>query len=165
VSDPQILDACCGGRHWWWDKEHPLAVYMDERTVLWLDAVLTIQRHQFRETGVCLRIAKDARVGFRVDSFINGLPGDWPGADTIETNWRQTAFTCPRNMALLHFHVIQPKDSTWLMEHGHTEYLPTNQVQCRVGGNDLHHYWSQFPFNAIQCGRGVDSIIAYRVRP
>jgi len=30
---PQILDACCGGRHWWWDKAHPLAVYMDERTV------------------------------------------------------------------------------------------------------------------------------------
>lgn len=30
---PQILDACCGGRMWWWDKSHPLAVYMDTRTV------------------------------------------------------------------------------------------------------------------------------------
>jgi len=29
----EILDACCGGRHWWWDKDHPLAVYMDERQV------------------------------------------------------------------------------------------------------------------------------------
>ena len=28
---PEILDACCGGRMWWWDKEHPLAVYMDVR--------------------------------------------------------------------------------------------------------------------------------------
>lgn len=27
----QILDACCGGRFWWWNKEHPLAVYMDQR--------------------------------------------------------------------------------------------------------------------------------------
>ena len=27
----EILDACCGGRMWWWDKEHPLAVYMDVR--------------------------------------------------------------------------------------------------------------------------------------
>lgn len=27
----EILDACCGGRMWWWDKKHPLAVYMDER--------------------------------------------------------------------------------------------------------------------------------------
>lgn len=25
----QILDACCAGRMWWWDKAHPLAVYMD----------------------------------------------------------------------------------------------------------------------------------------
>jgi hypothetical protein len=27
----EILDACCGGRMWWWDKAHPLAVYMDRR--------------------------------------------------------------------------------------------------------------------------------------
>lgn len=27
----EILDACCGGRMWWWDKDHPLAVYMDNR--------------------------------------------------------------------------------------------------------------------------------------
>ena len=27
----EILDACCGGRCWWWDKAHPLAVYMDIR--------------------------------------------------------------------------------------------------------------------------------------
>lgn len=31
VSKPEILDACCGGRMWWWDKAHPLAVYMDKR--------------------------------------------------------------------------------------------------------------------------------------
>lgn len=27
----EILDACCGGRHWWWNKAHPMAVYMDVR--------------------------------------------------------------------------------------------------------------------------------------
>jgi SAM-dependent methyltransferase len=27
----EILDACCGGRMWWFDKNHPLAVYMDKR--------------------------------------------------------------------------------------------------------------------------------------
>lgn len=27
----EILDACCGGRQWWWDKNHPLAVYVDNR--------------------------------------------------------------------------------------------------------------------------------------
>ena len=31
VTDAEILDACCGGRHWWWDKDHPLALYMDVR--------------------------------------------------------------------------------------------------------------------------------------
>ena len=31
VASPEILDACCGGRMWWWDKAHPLAVYMDNR--------------------------------------------------------------------------------------------------------------------------------------
>lgn len=31
ASSAQILDACCGGRMWWWDKAHPLAVYMDKR--------------------------------------------------------------------------------------------------------------------------------------
>lgn len=29
----EILDACCGGRMWWWNKAHPLAVYMDNRVV------------------------------------------------------------------------------------------------------------------------------------
>lgn len=29
----EILDACCGGRMWWWDKDHPLAMYLDEREV------------------------------------------------------------------------------------------------------------------------------------
>jgi SAM-dependent methyltransferase len=28
---PEILDPCCGGRMWWWDKSHPLAIYMDKR--------------------------------------------------------------------------------------------------------------------------------------
>lgn len=30
-TEPEILDACCGGRFWWWDKAHPLALYMDRR--------------------------------------------------------------------------------------------------------------------------------------
>lgn len=31
-ADRQILDACCGGRHWWWNKNHPLAMCVDIRT-------------------------------------------------------------------------------------------------------------------------------------
>lgn len=33
-ANAEILDACCGGRHWWWDKHHPLALYMDSRCEL-----------------------------------------------------------------------------------------------------------------------------------
>ncbi len=31
ILQGEILDACCGGRMWWWEKAHPLAVYMDRR--------------------------------------------------------------------------------------------------------------------------------------
>jgi hypothetical protein len=31
LDDKFILDACCGGRHFWFDKDHPSAVYMDIR--------------------------------------------------------------------------------------------------------------------------------------
>lgn len=29
----QILDACCGSRMFWFDKEHPAAVFMDNRSM------------------------------------------------------------------------------------------------------------------------------------
>ena len=28
----QILDACCGSRMFWFDKEHPATVFMDNRS-------------------------------------------------------------------------------------------------------------------------------------
>lgn len=30
--EKQILDACCGSRMFWFDKEHPAAVFMDNRS-------------------------------------------------------------------------------------------------------------------------------------
>jgi len=32
-DDKLILDACCGGRHFWFNKTHPNALYMDIRSV------------------------------------------------------------------------------------------------------------------------------------
>lgn len=32
LDSKYILDACCGGRHWWFDKNHPNAVYLDIRS-------------------------------------------------------------------------------------------------------------------------------------
>ena len=145
------------------DSATPVLVYFDERTLLWLDSVLLVQRHQFKEAGVCLHIAKDMRDGFKVDSFINGIPTAHP--DSMPTSWRRTWFTCPGGWAPLHFHVITPKDSTWLTENGHTEYLPVSSIQCLVAGDDVNPYWSRFPFNALICGHGVDSVYTYRVKP
>jgi ubiquinone/menaquinone biosynthesis C-methylase UbiE len=31
MSDKPILDACCGSRMFWYDKNHPAAVFMDNR--------------------------------------------------------------------------------------------------------------------------------------
>lgn len=33
MQDKLILDACCGGRMFWFNKNHPNAVYIDERTM------------------------------------------------------------------------------------------------------------------------------------
>ena len=32
IMDKQILDACCGSRMFWFDKEHPATVFMDNRS-------------------------------------------------------------------------------------------------------------------------------------
>jgi ubiquinone/menaquinone biosynthesis C-methylase UbiE len=31
TSNKEILDVCCGGRMFWFDKRHPLAVFVDKR--------------------------------------------------------------------------------------------------------------------------------------
>lgn len=40
VGLPPVLDACCGGRMMWFNKRHPLALYMDKRreSLRWDDA-------------------------------------------------------------------------------------------------------------------------------
>lgn len=41
-TEKKILDACCGGRMFWFDKHHPSALYIDERIlkrqVIWQSA-------------------------------------------------------------------------------------------------------------------------------
>ena len=33
VENKKIIDVCCGGRMFWFDKNHPATVYMDQRVV------------------------------------------------------------------------------------------------------------------------------------
>lgn len=53
-----ILDACCGGRMFWFNKEHPAAVYGDIRE---LDTVAC--------DGRAIRIAPDVKMDFRKMPF------------------------------------------------------------------------------------------------
>jgi hypothetical protein len=34
---PQVLDVCCGTKGMWFDKQNPLAVYMDKRSEIHVD--------------------------------------------------------------------------------------------------------------------------------
>ncbi len=34
MKDKFILDACCGGRHFWFNKKHPNTIYQDKRVAL-----------------------------------------------------------------------------------------------------------------------------------
>lgn len=40
---PPVLDATCGGRMMWFDKQHPLALYLDNREIA--DVELCDGRH------------------------------------------------------------------------------------------------------------------------
>lgn len=60
----KILDACCGGRMFWFDKAHPDAVYMDNRR---LDTITSngqhfvVSRIYWGISGICLlRITRSA---------------------------------------------------------------------------------------------------------
>src|SRR5258708_7869361 len=41
ITNKKILDACCGGRTFWFDKQHPDALYVDrrrmKRQVIWVN--------------------------------------------------------------------------------------------------------------------------------
>lgn len=45
----QILDACCGSRMFWFDKEHPATVFMDNKvgyvTLIYAKNVMKEEQH------------------------------------------------------------------------------------------------------------------------
>jgi hypothetical protein len=133
--------------------------YFDERVIASLNLSLMRLREEFVEAGACLRIAQ--RIGidaFTVDSVIEPTLDDNDPPPT----WRSVRFTCPDGFAPIHWHVITPADAAWLSANGDT----TGDVmrgRCRVSVPDRSTFWSRFPFAAMQCGLGIDSITAYRV--
>jgi hypothetical protein len=135
--------------------------FFDERVLASLNSALVRQREDFVEAGACLRIAlRIGVVGFTVDSVID------PTLDASDPppTWRSARFTCPENFAPIHWHVVTPSDAAWLYANGDTTG-DMMKGRCRVSDPDRGVFWSRFPFAAMQCGMGVDSITVYRVKP
>ena len=50
-----MLDVCCGGRMFWFDKHHPDALYLDNRTL----------PKEYLSDRQCVEVAPDAVMDFR----------------------------------------------------------------------------------------------------
>lgn len=137
-----------------------VVTYFDERVLASLNSSLVRLREAFVEAGACLRIGERIGVvGFTVDSVVEPILDENDPPPT----WRSARFTCPENFAPIHWHVITPSDAAWLYANGDT----TGDVlrgRCRVSDPDRGTFWSRFPFAAMQCGLGIDSILVYRVK-
>ena len=137
-----------------------VVAYFDERVLVSLNATLLRLREEFVEGGACLRIAeRSGPDGFTVDSVIAPILDENDPPPT----WRGTHFTCPDSFAPIHWHVITPSDSSWLSAAGYTAGSVVRS-RCGLSDRDRGPFWSQFPFAAMQCGVGIDSITVYRVK-
>lgn len=64
-----ILDPCCGGRMWWFDRQHPDAIYGDRRA----ETLTVADRSHGRQDGTrVLRIEPDMLMDFRALPFPDG---------------------------------------------------------------------------------------------
>ena len=137
-----------------------VVAYFDERVLAWLNSTLLRLRDELVEGGACLRIAEDSGPGgFKVDSVIAPILDE----NDPPATWRGAHFTCPEDFAPIHWHVVTPADADWLYAEGDTAGIAVRS-RCRLSDRDRGPFWSQFPFAAMQCGVGVDSITVYRVK-
>lgn len=137
-----------------------ISVFMDERTLIWLNAGLHEARFDMEEDGVCLHIAKNEGDSvFFVDSLEKALVD----VNAMRPNWRHIAFMCPPETAPLHWHVAMPEMSTffgWIGDN--TGFILEHR--CEFGPADLTSYWARYDFVAMQCGTGMDSIRVHKIK-
>ena len=66
---PRVLDPCCGSRMWWFDRQHPDAIYGDRRQ----ETITVTDRSHGRQDGQrTLRIEPDQLLDFRALPFPDG---------------------------------------------------------------------------------------------
>jgi SAM-dependent methyltransferase len=94
VGLPPVLDACCGGRMMWFDKDHPLALFQDERceTVEW-EGFETIpgtddKRHRKRQLEIRPDVVADFREMPYADNSFHLVAFDPPHFSTLSENAR-----------------------------------------------------------------------------
>lgn len=115
-------------------------VFIEERTLIWMNAVMLRSRVVGHEEAGCLHIAKHVGAAFFVDSL---MP---PRGDVVLTP-KSATFKCPHDSAPIHWHDVIDSQS------------------CNLSDLDLSSENGPFPFNAMMCGVGIDSVVAYTVKP
>lgn len=134
-----------------------LSVYFDERTLLWMGGYLMNARQRLQEDGACLHIARAVGdTAFWVDSL------ELPGRFGMLATWAEVEFVCPPETAPLHWHVITEPMGVLLQSMGDTSNFIVKH-RCELSDNDVAPLWSRYPFVAMQCGLGRDSVVIRRV--
>lgn len=65
----RVLDPCCGSRMWWFDRQHPDAIYADRRS----ETIVVTDRSHDKEHGTrTLHIKPDVLVDFRAMPYADG---------------------------------------------------------------------------------------------
>lgn len=65
----RVLDPCCGTRMWWFDRQHPDAIYADRRS----ETIVVTDRSHDKENGTrTLHIAPDVLMDFRAMPYADG---------------------------------------------------------------------------------------------
>lgn len=69
VATPRVLDPCCGSRMWWFDRQHPDAIYGDRRQET---ITVTDRSHGNADGTRTLHIQPDQLMDFRALPFPDG---------------------------------------------------------------------------------------------
>lgn len=118
----------------------PVVVFIEDRTLMWMNGVTLRSRLVRHEEGGCAHLAK--KVGdsaFFVDSIM-------PPRGNVILTTNSATFECHPDEAPVHWH-------------------PTiADNMCELSGTDRSQDNALFPFNMMMCGLGIDSVIAYTVK-
>jgi len=118
-----------------------VTVYVDEKTLFQINALLLVGRRQQVEQAACLRVAKHHGSTFWVDSMRAAFV--LPNSQRFD----QITFGCDHADIPLHYHV---SNDEW---------------ECEASSADTGPAWSIYPAAMVSCGVGIDSLVAWHAKP